>query len=171
MRACGTLRRLMHGGIISGLRSIKFRASWCRELAIPRAAGPWRRSQCAVPANHRSDRKTARPKSRVRRANHSGRNSRPAPPERLDPRLPRHRRILRPQIGCLRRTAINALSGPAGKYCRASTAILGANNSEKAICHVKSRSGAKCRSTINGTPARLMSSGGSLPREDLVIVR
>src|SRR5207302_11249757 len=34
-------------------------------------------------------------------ANHPRRNSRPAPLERLGPRLPRHRRILRPKIGCL----------------------------------------------------------------------
>ena len=33
--------------------------------------------------------------------------SRPAPLERLDPRLSRHCRILRPQIGCLVRTAIS----------------------------------------------------------------
>ena len=37
----------------------------------------------------------------VRRANYLRRNSRPASLERLDPRLPRYRRILRPQIGCL----------------------------------------------------------------------
>jgi Dipeptidyl aminopeptidases/acylaminoacyl-peptidases len=38
-----------------------------RELALPRALCSWRRrSQRAVPANHRSGRKTARPKRRVR---------------------------------------------------------------------------------------------------------
>ena len=32
--------------------------------------------------------------------------SRPAPLERLDSRVPRHRRILRPQLGCLEGTEI-----------------------------------------------------------------
>jgi len=78
------------------------------ELALSRALCSWRRrSQRAVPANHRSRRKTARSKRRVRRANHPRRNSRPAPLERLDPRLPRHCRILPPQNGCLGRTPLS----------------------------------------------------------------
>ena len=71
-------------------------------------------SQRAVPTDNRSDRKTARPKSRVRRANHPRRNSRPAPLERFGAVLPRDRRILRPQIGCLGRTAIGVLPGNEG---------------------------------------------------------
>ena len=46
------------------------RQSQASRTGAPRSVCPWRRrSQRAVPANHRSGRKTARPKSRVRRAN------------------------------------------------------------------------------------------------------
>jgi hypothetical protein len=83
------------------------------ELALFRAVDPWRRrSQRAVLANNRSGRKTARPKRRVRGANHPRRNSRPAPLEGLGPRLSRHRRILRPQINCFRRTEISRAQEP-----------------------------------------------------------
>ena len=72
---------------IKEARELAFKSSPVASIAnwrSPVLLGPWRRrSQRAVPANHRSGRKTARPKSRVRRANLPRRNSRPAPLERL----------------------------------------------------------------------------------------
>ena len=54
----------------------------------------------------------------IQRFNAPPGNSRSAPLERLNPRLPRHRRILRPQIGCLGRTAISPLRGRNWRTCR-----------------------------------------------------
>ena len=84
----------------------KFSTLVYRELALPRVVDPWRRrSQRAVPVNHRSGRRIARPNRRVRGANLPRRNSRPSSLERLDQRLPRHRRILRPHTGGLGQNA------------------------------------------------------------------
>ena len=92
---------------IKEARELAFKSSPVASIAnwrSPVLLSSWRRrSQRAVPANHRSGRKTARPKRRVRRANLPRRNSRPAPLERLGARptkqrlifltgsLPRHR--------------------------------------------------------------------------------
>jgi len=74
-----------------------------RELALAGAIGPWATCRSSKPLIWSEN---CAPKRRLRRANLPRRDSRPAPLERLDPRLPRHCRILPPQNGCLGRTPL-----------------------------------------------------------------